>query len=310
MVHRDERQPPPLRAGVRRRRRPSLLSLGVLAVGLPVILLFREAAFARERSQVDLWIGVGALSPSELKDAGASAIEAATGAGGNGITFEIVQRSALHARPDGPLIEIPDPIDPSKSLGLAETYALGSLIERGAITPDGFWMEMRAGPAEGQDPDWKAAYQLGAIATGGKTWRNDGDGWYLTDRPPGIGLDPRTAALLPALLRNATEAADAGTEEVDGRMARNVTASARVEDIPGIVAVDGEAFTSLVGPLEFAFDDAGRLVQLRAIARNENEETFDLLVETVITFAYPASKPAIPEPAPTWSPPPAPISEP
>ena len=292
------------------RGRATVGSLLVAILGLLVLLGWRAVAFAPEsdgdRGPVSQ-VGGAALTPSQLKAAAAALFETATGPGGGGVTFEIVQHSSLHARPGGPLIEIPDPIDRYKSLGFTDQYELGSLIERGIVTADGFWMEMRAGPAEGQAPDFEQApYQFGAIAKDGTTWRNDGEGWYATDRPPGIGLDPATAALLPTLLRNASGATDDGTESVDGTSARRIEATGRVADLPGIIAVDGEPFTALVGPIEFAFDDAGRLVRLRALARNENQKEFDLLVETVITFTYPLIAPAIPDPTPVWSPAPAP----
>lgn len=292
------------------RGRATVGSLLVATLGLLILFGWRALASAPEpdgdRGPVGQ-VGAAALTPSQLKSVAATLFETATAPGGGGVTFEIVQQSWLQARPGGPLIEIPDPNDRFKSLGFAEQYQLGTLIERGAVTADGFWMEMRAGPAEGQAPDFvQAPYQFGAIAKDGATWRNDGEGWYETDRPPGIGLDPATTALLPTLLRNAAGATDDGTETVGGTSARRIEASGKVADVPGIIAVDGEPFTTLVGPIEFAFDESGRLVRLRALARNDNQKEFDLLVETVITFAYPLVAPAIPDPTPAWSPPAAP----
>lgn len=83
--------------------------------------------------------------------------------------------------------------------------------------------------------------------------------------------------------------------------ARALTATAAVKDIPGIVAVDGEPFTALDTPAELAFDDAGRLLGLRIVARNTNETTFDLMIETVMTFAYPAQAASLPEPSPAYT---------
>jgi hypothetical protein len=277
-------------------------------LGLILILGGRSAAMALQELRTTVAApGAGSLSPSQLKAGAAALFEAATAPGGGGVTFEIVQRSALHARPGGPKIEVPDPVDRQKSLGFADEYELGSLIERGAITPEGFWMEMRDGPAKGAAADFEnAMYQFGAITKAGKTWRDDGEGWYETDDPPGIGLDPKTAALLPALLRNASGPAEKGTESIAGATARVIEATGTVANVPGIIAVDGERFTTLIRPIEFAFDDAGRLVRLDAVARNENHKEFDLLVETVITFGYPEVATTIPDPQPAWSPPPAP----
>src|SRR5204863_290981 len=127
---------------------------------------------------------------------------------------------------------------------------------------------------------------------------NDAAGWYATDNPPGVGLDPRTAALLPALLRKATGVADAGTTPVNGATLPAVTGSAKVADIPGVIASDGAGFTELVAPLEFAFDDQGRLAQVHVLARNTNLDVYDLLIDTTITFAYPTTAAPLPDPSP------------
>jgi hypothetical protein len=105
-------------------------------------------------------------------------------------------------------------------------------------------MEMRTGPAPGKDPDWKSAYQFGVISSAGKTFRNDGIGWYPTDDAPGIGLDPRTAALLPDLLRHATAVADGGTKPINGADLAMVTGFAKVADVPGVIASDARASPS------------------------------------------------------------------
>lgn len=237
-------------------------------------------------------------SPALALTAAATRLEQSLAKGAPGYTFEIVQRSTIHARAGGPQIEIPDPIDRHKSLGFADTYEVGSLIERGAVTPAGFTMEMRTGPTPGKPADWTAPYQFGVISTAGKMFRDDGAGWYLTDSPPGIGLDPRTAALLPGLLRNATGAANDGFTKVGDVLLPRISASAKVADIPGVVAADGAPFTELVAPLEFALDDQGRLAQLHVIARNTNLDVYDLLVDTTITFAYPDQAAPLPEPVP------------
>jgi hypothetical protein len=201
--------------------------------------------FARGHGLPGQAVSAGAAGdPSARMAAAAATLEHKTGAGGAGFTFEILQRSTIHARPGGPQIEIPDPNDRHKSLGFADTYDVGALIERGAVTPAGFTMEMRTGPAPGKDPDWKSAYQFGVISSAGKTFRNDGIGWYPTDDAPGIGLDPRTAALLPDLLRHATAVADGGTKPINGADLAMVTGFAKVADVPGVIASDARASPS------------------------------------------------------------------
>ncbi len=222
---------------------------------------------------------------------------------GTGFTFTVVSRSTLHARPGGPKIEVPHPTDRFKTIGLADEYYVGASVATGIVTPDGYFLLMRRGPAAPDEPpDFeKAEPTLAALVTGGKTFRNDGEGWYATDTPPGIGLDPRTAALLPKLLRNATDATADGTKLVDGLAATTVAARGKVADAPGLMAIDAEPFTELAAPIEFALDAQGRLVELHALLRNTNQETFDLLVDTVITISY-DDPGKLPEPVPTWNP--------
>ena len=227
-----------------------LALIGVLVAG-PLV---RDPAAVRAAQ-------VGAdpsTAPETRLEAAADILAAATAKDGAGYRFAIVQTSTLHARPDGPQIEVPDPADPHKSLGLADTYQIDTAIEHGAVTPDGFWMEMRSGPEAGKAPDFeKAPYRFGTLVTDGVTYRNDGDGWYETDRPPGIGLDPVTASLLPRLLRDATKPKDGGSAPADpadpsGTQFRLVTATGTVADIPGVIAVDGEPFTELTDPIPSA----------------------------------------------------------
>jgi hypothetical protein len=265
------------------------------------------------------------MSPASLTEAAATALEQATAAGAPGYTFDIVQHATLAAHPGGPLIEVPDPLDRTKSLGDAASYALGTYLERGSATPAGFHAEIRRGL---DDPtataDWaKQPLELAALVRAGTTYRNDGEGWYETARPPGIGLDPATAGLLPTMLRSLGRLAD-GVPPEPGRSAspepgravadpfaalapaRRLEGESKVADIPGIIAVDLAGATELLEPAELAFDDAARLVGLRVLARNIHLDRFDLLVETVITFAYPESTPELPKPEPIWVAPSAP----
>lgn len=279
---------------------------GLLALVIAAIAVGR-GAFAkgdpRPQSHVGLASGAAAaLSPTQLTVAAATALDAAYAKGGGGITFQIVQTATLRAKPGGPKVDIPDP-NSRGSLGLADEYLIGTTIERGANTPDGFWMEMRAGPVAGAKPDWTGAtYEYGTIVQAGKTYRNDGQGWYATNDPPGIGLDPATAALLPTLLRNASSPTDAGPISLDGVSIRAVTAGAKVADVPGIMAVDAQSFTSLTDSATFAFDDQARLAQLHAVTLNTNEKRYDLVIDTVITLSYPLTADPIPDPTPVWDP--------
>lgn len=245
---------------------------------------------------------VSAASSADVQlDTAATQMEASLT--GNGYTFTVVSRSTLLARPGGPKIEVPHPTDRFKTLGLADEYYVGASIATGIVASDGYFLQMRRGPAtkEAVADFEKAETTLAALVTGGKTFRNDGQGWYATDSPPGIGLDPRTAGLLPKLLREASDPTLDGTKIVDGAEATKIEASGKVADAPGLMAIDAESFTELAAPIDFALDAEGRLVELHALMRNTNQETFDLVIDTIITFSY-DDPGKLPDPVPTWNP--------
>jgi hypothetical protein len=260
--------------------------------------------------------GAEGLAPIELQTIAANAFEQAIASNGTGYRFEIVQRSTLVARADGPSLEVPDPADPQKLIAVP-SIALGSYLERGFASPAGFYAEIRRGADDPAAPaDWeKAPMELAALVRDGKTYRNDGAGWYPTNRPPGLGLDPATAALLPAMMRGLDDVAEtpqADASPAPGRVdgdpfaplapARRLGGLTSVADLPGIIAVDLAEATEINRPAELAFDDAGRLVGLRVIARNTYVDDHDLLVDTIITFGYPDAAPALPDAQPSWVP--------
>jgi hypothetical protein len=179
-------------------------------------------------------------------------------------------------------------------------------------------MEMRQGPTT---PDAKVDLGSGqllfrALSTKGTTYRDDGDGWYETTSPPGIGLDPATAALLPDLLRHAGQAQDVDPATLKEELAppdpvrRALQATGSVKDIPGVVAVDGAPFTELTKPLDLTFDAAGRVSGLLVTARNTNLTEYDLVVVTEIAIRYDAVPVELPAPTPAYSPDPSRSLEP
>ncbi len=298
-----------------------------LLLTVPLLLLAALLVAPVHSLEPLLAAGVGAqdASPAQLISAAAAALESATGPGGAGISFEVVQRQTIYARADGPLIEIPDPADPGKTLGTTDHYEIGTLVERGSATADSFSMEILAGPLPGRVVDYdadKAEIRRRALVRDGVAWRDDGTGWYVTDELPGIGLDPVTVESLPRLLRAATDATDrALTPPPDGLFdlpglkgpatepVRALGGSARVADIPAVIAADGAAFSEITNPADYRFDDAGRLVGLTVVARNTNMTTYDLMIETVYAFSYPDRPPKLPDPVPTMAPTPAPRVE-
>jgi hypothetical protein len=321
-MDRDRTRPGPADAvSFEARLRSSRVAVFIL---IPVLLItsvtLLRASGITTRPVLALTGAARDLSPGELASAAADAFELATVVGGTGYTFEVVQHGTMVQKEGGPSLEAPDPSDPAETVE-SSTQPVGTYLERGVVTPDGFHAEIRKGPDDPRaPPDWESAKtELAALVRDGRTYRNDGSGWYVTDRPPGLGLDPTTASLLPTLLRGLSQPADAEQPPPDasappepGRAvpdpfadlapARRLDGGTKVDDIPGIIAVDLADATELRGPAELAFDDAGRLVGLRVLARNTHLETYDLLIETVITFAYPISTPELPKPEPVWSP--------
>jgi len=231
-------------------------------------------------------------TPDDQLTVAADTIAVATAKGGSGFTFTVVSRSTLYQKEGGPLIEVPDPVDPSAKPDLVSTVYVGGSLADGLVTPDGYFLQLRGGPVpEKEAPDIDAAVPtLAALVKDGTTYRNDGEGWYETDLPPGIGLDEATIALLPKLLRDASSPSATEARVVDGDVAAAIEATGRLADAPAIHAVGTLDYTELLGPMTFALDGQGRLVELRALMRNTKLETFDLLVETVITFRAPISR--------------------
>jgi hypothetical protein len=174
------------------------------------------------------------------------------------------------------------------------------------VLPDGFWSEIRVSDdPEASDPA-SGTPAFAALVRDGVTWRSDGAGWYRTERPPGIGLDPASAALLPTLLRDASDVRDAEAAALDPRItdatdpARVLTASLDAADIPGLIAVDLAEVTAIDGPATLAFDAEGRLVGLEVTARKTDLERADFTIATTFTFAYPLLAPGLPEPEPRY----------
>jgi hypothetical protein len=231
----------------------------------------------------------------------ADVLEAAMAKGGSGLTFEVVQRTTLHALPGGPLIGLRDPADPSRVTAEVDDYTVNAIVSRGAVTADAFWMEMRVSPDKDAPDFASAGFFARVVAADGVIWRDDGDGWYLTDVSPGTGMDPVSARLLPKLLRSAADAAVLPAELRDGRLLPGVRGTAAVADYPGVVASDGKDFTDPAFEIRYWLDEAGRLVRLETAARNRNAVEYDLWATTVVTFGYGATG-APPEPSPTMPP--------
>lgn len=286
--------------------------LGAAAPLLLVVLAATALGAARLVPPPTVTVPVSAVTggapnaaPADLKAAAADLLAATTAKGGTGYRFEIVQRSTLEARAGG-------------RAPAGDGYLIG-LVETGYVLPSGLYLEMRSGPATAAEAADPAGGELmfQALVTGGTTYRNDGDGWYKTSTPPGIGLDPATAAALPRLLRNSTGAKDTTLAAAAGELGaagtagtRAITATGTVPDFPGVVAVDGAPFTRLSGPLGLTFDAAGRLAGILALAQNTNVTAYDLMVTTEIAIRYDTVPTVLPRPEPAFTGSTTPVSVP
>lgn len=290
---------------------------GLLGLSLAFAILASGAAalvLGTPRALQD-WAGGPSEAATRLA-ATAADLERATAPGGTGYRFTVVQTATLRQREGGEPIPVVDPADPRTVVGTAPEAYVTAMVSAGAVSADGFWMEMRRGPMPGERPDFaKSPVVFTVVDDRAGVRRNDGQGFY--DGPsPGMGFDPATAAALPGLLERlaAQELTDLGTADVEGAVLHGVVGTVAREDFPGAVAADGLAFTEKTFPVEAWFDPDGRLVRLVARARNLNQDVWDLVLETVLTIEEgpagarpaalpafdPAATPAAPAPLVSW----------
>ena len=280
-------------------RRPKVSRHDLIA-GLTAAALVAALAVVRPVSPQVAAAAQPALAPASQLSQGAAAMADAVA---KGFDFTVVSRSTLYAKSGGPKIQVPDPTDPYKVAGVADSYYLGASAARGTVSGGDYSIQMYGGTTDAASPVdiTKLEPTLAGLVSGGKSWRNDGRGWYQTDQVPGIGLDPRTVALLPTMLKHASGATAMAPTTLAGMQLPTVAAAAAVADAPGLMAPDAAPFTAFAQPLSFAFDAQGRVAQLTVTMRNTRVSDFDLLVVTTITFDY-GHVSTIPSPAPTLPP--------
>lgn len=282
------------------------VGLAIIVVAIGLILLVRT------QYGVPSAFGGGQGTPmtaDELRNAAAGSLEQAIGPGGSGISFDVVQHQTLHAKPDGPRIELRDPADPETIVGVVDEYQVGSILSRGGLTAEAFWMELSVASKDQPTEFSAATFFSRVLQRDGELWRDDGAGWYLTDASPGVGMDPATARLLPSMLRSLGGATALEPALLDGRLLLGVRGTSTPDAFPGVIAADGAAFTEQSFTVDCWFDDQGRLVRLEARARNLNQDTYDLVSATTVTLTYgPPGDP--PVPTPTMAPEALPTSEP
>lgn len=291
------------------RTRVSRTDLTIVLGAALALVLIGVARLPSSAPSTGLGLGVGAPAAAEDRLAAAGdTLESLTTVGGSGYSFTALQRNRLHAKPAGPRISITDPKDQAKVLAVVDERLVNAMVSTGTVRPEGFYMEMRLGPADGVEPDLstKPVFTV-LVDTDGTLWRDDGAGWYRTDIAPGMGFDPASAGLLPSLLRRLTAPTALGAKVVGGVSLAAYRGGGTVVDYPGVVAADGKDFTSPAFEVAVFLDDQGRLARLETVAQNRNQKIFDLLSETALTFGY-DDVAAMPAPEPTMapeSPPPA-----
>ena len=291
-----------------------LVSLVVLVTMLTLVIAVRAGVTsvadpATKQRQLAEEIAGGEMQRT-LLEAAAKDIESSTGASGGGIRFDVIQRTTEYRKPDGSAIPVIDPSDQTKVVSTTDQLYINGMLTRGTWTKDGFWMEMRLAPPEGQTIDFDAAPRIFAvIQKNGQLWRDDGAGWYQTTQSPGMGLDPVSARRLPQVLRKLASISSIGTKVVDGTTLVGFKGTASIDDYPGVVAADGHDFTDGTFTFEVWFDPTNKLGRIVMRARNLNEAAYDLVSETTITIRR-GQAGAIPDPLPTMAPEPPPPEEP
>jgi len=205
--------------------------------------------------------GAGPTTPDAMKATAADSLDAALRPGGSGISFEVVSVSTLHAKPDGPRIQLYTPDDPTKILGETDEYLVGTVSGGGGGAGGAFWMDRLDAPTK--TADFGPAELLARVLEGdGKVWRDDGVGWYQVDDPPGVGMDPATARLLASMVRELGAAEKIDSARFDGRTLAGVKGTSGPDRWPGVVAAGGAAFTEKSFAVESLSRDLPRSVKL------------------------------------------------
>lgn len=219
----------------------------------------------------------------------ASHLELRLGPGGGGLSFTASQIQLLRPVAGGPkLLLQPDRDNPLRKPTAVDEIILGSLSGRGSATGDSFFAEWFNGTDSQGLPAFNGPAAYTGLVHDGVLWRRDersdsaGLGWLASPDIPGFGVDPASLSELPDLLRRLQEATYLGVD-ADGHHWRGASDAIWY---PGAVAVDGAPFTGSPISIEVWLDDADRLVELFAVARNINETTYQLLCLDRVEVEY------------------------
>ncbi len=248
----------------------------------------------------------GSLPAAGRLSAAGQVLTSAMNSGGAGFSFLAIQRTTEYAKAGGPQINVVDPTDGRTVLGTTGQLFVGAMMSQGFVTPGGYFMDMRVGSSKSTSASFATAPKaFSVLQSGGMTWRDDGNGWDVTNEPPGMGIDPTSLRLLPVALTKVSALQTVGSGLVGSIATTQFSATAAVADYPGAVAADGKDFTEAAFPVRVWLDGQNRIVQLVLTAKNLNQTNWDLVAETTITFDY-GPPGALPLPAPTMAPEPSP----
>ena len=220
---------------------------------------------------------------------------------GSGLSFTALQRQVLYHVAGAPDLTVPNPSASASPL-VVDSFDVGANVTRGFTRGSDFFMEIRGIDPAGTVADFdqgKVIFQV--ITHAGTIWRNEGQGWYTTDTPPGLGIDPFSLSHLPGLLGHLVSVKDLGDEPFQGQPGHHFSGFIDGSDWPGFTASDGVTFTSSPIPIDVWVSPDGRLLGLSGQARNLNHQVQDLEIVDGLSFA--ADVPAaFPAPSPTRAP--------
>jgi len=282
------------------RRLASAQVARVLAVGLILGLTFAFGYLRRIPAPTALAADPAAPAANDPASAlfrAADALDARLASNGQGIVFTATQLQLLRPYPNGPILyRQPERDNPTATPVAVDQIILGALSGRGAATGTAFFAEWFDGQGENGTPSFAGTRTFGGLSRDGAIWRRDdrsdadGLGWLATSEMPGFGIDPLSLREFSELLRHLTALQNLGVD-ADGHHWRGA-----VDPLwyPGVVSVDGSAFTASPIPVEIWLDTGDRLVGLFAIAQNLNEPVYQLLCVNRIAFDY-DTVPAIPD---------------
>ena len=229
--------------------------------------------------------------PAQLLARAAGDLSLRLAPGGQGLSFEVLQRQSPVLGPMAPSLPVALPGSDGKP-------ASSAYMTRGFARGTDFYMAIRAVDPALATPTFEGGLPLfEAIASGGRSWRQEGEGFYETAVLPGLGIDPVSLARFPDLLRHLAGPVDVGEDTVGGEQAHHLRGTASVADWPGFIATDAAGLTASPFTVEVWLATDGRLLALEGSTRNLSEPGHDLEVSDRITFGT-----AVPERAPDPSP--------